>query len=231
MAERLAVLDFDLSLFKTYDFAETLESYYVSQGVDLSRLVYEQGTAPDLLALIEEAAGHSIDVDVSAIEKFALERFGKSPHDYIQPDAFPLLHALEAERDTDAAILTRGGERSQRVKLAFAARAIGEMDTTIISVDEPPKGELIAGWYENGAYHYLHHGEQHSAPNVILVDDKIGDFVGLPANKSATGMWVQRRAVSERERLLHRDLNRSGHHIFAINGLQHAIQLLKSKAA
>lgn len=228
MAERVAFIDFDLTLFKTYDFAEAVEAYYADQGLDLSKLVYEQGTAPDLLALIEQVAGHPIDVDVVALEAYIRQHFGKTPRDFIQPDALDLLESVRSDDDTDATILTRGGEKSQRLKLSYAARAIGEYDSTIIKVGDGPKGEYIAKRYDGDGYHYERNGQEAVAPNAVLIEDKMGDIIGLPAHDSAQGIWIQRRAVTARDRQLHRDMNRAGHHVLAVSSLFHTIQLLKA---
>lgn len=191
---RFFVLDFDRTLCDTSYIFNELSRYLEEQHPDLSKGLNEERSR------IEETGG-SLDVMEALLSidenmaRRAIMGFIDSVDDsskFLLPGADELLTAIANTGDSWG-IMTFGGRAWQVMKLKLLGFNVDEA----IILESKGKGRQIGTWRKDGIYQIPSDFGGGIAHEVILVDDKAVEFLGLPLD-GARGYMVR----DSREELL-----------------------------
>ena len=187
-------LDLDRTLCHTDAVVQRLESFLLLRQPVLARALHDDrqaiertGGSFDIVAGLERRGATAVQ---DVIKQFVYETApqGKS---LLLPGAKELLAQIEGAGCTWG-VLTFGGEVWQQAKVQLLGLPV---ERTLTVSERGIKGRLIAGWQQPDASYQLpdifgggHVGE------VVLVDDKYGELMGLPSDGSARGYYVRRYA-------------------------------------
>ena len=186
--KRFFVLDFDRTLCDTSYIFNELSRYLEEQHPDLSKGLNEERSR------IEETGG-SLDVMEALLSidenmaRRAIAGFIDSVDDsskFLLPGADELLTAIANTGDSWG-IMTFGGRAWQAMKLKLLGFSVDEA----IILESKGKGRQIGTWQKDGIYQIPSDFGGGIAHEVILVDDKAVEFLGLPLD-GARGYMVRK---------------------------------------
>jgi FMN phosphatase YigB (HAD superfamily) len=191
--EAFFVLDLDRTLFDT-----VLNADYFLQAV--RDMEPELATLMEALSKEYEARQQSYSMLETVLSQVGRGRTDQitqhyrdlvADKDLLAPGAHEVLALLEQHNHTVGyGIVTFGSlPEGQQVKLEAAGLAnIPHLITT-----EAAKGAIIASWKEGDRYQLPAELSGVSTPRVVLVDDRLRSFEGLPDD--ARGYWLQPEAL------------------------------------
>ncbi len=178
------LLDFDRCLADTDKLAEVFfdkvgaHTGITKDQLDLARRDVElSGGSFDAVAYIQDKLESSGDSQIfELIERDFIDSVRAD--DYLLPGARELLQKLE---NLQHGIMTYGGERWQRMKIA----AVALDNVAALITATPKKGQLIASWQQSDSTFKLPrelNSNDQAFGSVVLIDDKAVSFRELPSN-------------------------------------------------
>lgn len=212
------VIDLDRCLADTDKFF-TLFEHIIYEKTDITeeilktakQKIEQTGGSFDVISYLQEH--YSLDVVVELKEAFVKE--GRE-QDLFEPGARDILQFL-TDNSLPFGILTYGGRVWQQTKL----RAVGLETIPHIITGVQAKGEIIAGWQQpDGMFLIPSELGGGNFESVLLVDDKLLSFEGLP--KAASGIRVLTKSMPLSE-------NPYPESVVQVRGLSEAEALIKSK--
>lgn len=183
---RFYLLDLDFTLFKTREASMILIDEVSRQYPDVARLIEarleEYAITGVSFAIRDQIVGQIGEQHMQTIENRYIERAQAT--NVLFDGAHEIMHFI-SEHGSRYAILTYGSVRGQTMKI----RAAKLDHVPFLVTDHKMKGELIASWLQDGVFMIPEQLGGGEADEVVLVDDRVFSFKGLP--EQTRGYWVQ----------------------------------------
>jgi hypothetical protein len=228
----LVVLDFDLTLFQSYDFTEHFYLYLQDVlGFDLVRLPkYERGRATDVLRQVEETFDHQFVIEdlVVELKRYILEAHGRAPQSFFFDDALRLLDYIKQHDTLVPLIMTKGGQGYQSLKLLFAEDAIHGIPYFIQDVSSHKAQEITAELFVNDHFEAAYPDGVVTASSLLFIDDKPKDLIGLPPH--ASGIFIPRKVDKVEEDMdIVNSAAASGYDVVTVATLDDVVTMLQNR--
>jgi len=131
----------------------------------------------------DQLLARGLSLESALIEFGQTHQTRQAGQKYLLPGAIELLSFLQ-QKTISYGILTYGQADWQRAKIL----ATGSADLPVVITDRTDKGALIASWRQaSGAYQLPPELDGQFVKQIMLIDDKIYSFDGLPAD--ALGLY------------------------------------------
>jgi hypothetical protein len=228
----LLVLDFDLTLFKSYEFTDFFYLYLQDElGLDLSKLPkYVSGQSTDVLRQVEEIFVIQFDIkELSAeLTRYIFNIHNRTPESFMYPDALNLLAYTRQHANIAPLIMTKGGMGYQGLKLCFATDLVSGIPYFIQDLTTHKADEVVTELLVEDHFEAVYPDRVVVADTLLLIDDKPADLVGLPPH--ATGIFIPRNPTrAEQDMDVMNTAIADGHDVIAVATLDDVVTMLQNR--
>ena len=185
-AKTYYLLDLDRTLFDTIGASDLLIALVAEYSGELAHHIRTQideynqiGASFAIRDVIVEQAGEERALE---IEKAFIEEGAR--RSLLLPGAVELMEWIREASSAKFGILTYGSVKGQTMKITAASL----QQLPFLITQEKHKGELIASWKQPEGYHLPEELGGETVEQIVLVDDRIFSFEGLP--EASIGYWI-----------------------------------------
>ncbi len=178
-------IDLDRTLFDTERGANRMITIAEKEDPTLGTFFKEYrtayagfGVAISFYDTIVERAGEAV------AQRVARQYVAEGDEGLLLPQARNFMTALAEAVGKDWGILTYGSDSGQRLKID----AVGISTIATLVTNEPHKGQLITSWIASDGFRLPREYGGGIYQRVVLVDDRLQSFEGLP--DGAVGYWL-----------------------------------------